>query len=786
MKRILSGCFLVFIALDVQAQNTNELTVDKIMRDPKWMGVSPTNIEWSDDSKKIFFSWNKDSINKTSIYQITPKNIYPVKLSETERKILAPFLGNLNTAKTQKVYEKNGDLFLLTTKTGQVKQLFNTTEREFNGSFSKDESAIIFQRADNLFSINILSGVINQLTNFSRTKPKTPPIGSVQDNWLKKQQEDIFDIIKKESKEKKELALESKENAVKRPKEILIDDKFINNIQLSPDAKFITYRLVKLPESHIADVPNYLDATGYTEDIATRTKVGNQQAVQEYFIYDIKRDTFYAVNTKDLPGVKDLPDYLKDYPKQLAAKKEKNEDRKLNFGSLNWNLSGSQSIITITAQDNKDRWLAKLDVNTGKLSVVERQRDEAWIGGPGISSFGNNTGWVNDRQFFYQSEATGYSHLYIVDTETGVKKQLTTGKYEVQSVRLSNDKKWFYLTANIDHPGVTHFYKLNANGGLPQKLTSLKGGHEVSLSPDEKWLAYRYSYINKPWELYIQEAKPDAKPIQITQSLTKEFKSYNWKTPEVITFNNRYGSPVYARIYQPQKPNTLKPAVIFVHGAGYLQNAHFWWSQYFREYMFHNLLVDKGYTVLDIDYTGSSGYGRDHRTGIYRHMGGKDLTDHVDGAKLLTEKYGVNPKRIGIYGGSYGGFITLMGMFTTPDVFAAGAGLRSVTDWAHYNHGYTSNILNEPYNDEIAYKRSSPIYFANGLTGRLLMCHGMLDLNVHFQDIVRLSQRLIELKKENWELAVYPIEDHGFEESSSWTDEYKRILKLFDETLKNN
>ena len=199
--------------------------------------------------------------------------------------------------------------------------------------------------------------------------------------------------------------------------------------------------------------------------------------------------------------------------------------------------------------------------------------------------------------------------------------------------------------------------------------------------------------------------------------------------------------------------------------------------------MFHNLLVDKGYTVLDLDYRASAGYGRDWRTGIYRFMGGKDLTDNVDGAQWLVGKYNIDPKRIGVYGGSYGGFITLMAMFTTPDVFAAGAALRPVTDWAHYNHGYTSGILNIPVADSIAYAKSSPIYYADGLKGNLLICHGMVDVNVHFQDAVRLSQRLIELGKDNWELAAYPIEDHGFVEPSSWTDEYKRILKLFDESL---
>jgi dipeptidyl aminopeptidase/acylaminoacyl peptidase len=283
--------------------------------------------------------------------------------------------------------------------------------------------------------------------------------------------------------------------------------------------------------------------------------------------------------------------------------------------------------------------------------------------------------------------------------------------------------------------------------------------------------------------------------------MSKSFSAYPWRDPEIITFSARDGATVYARIYRPRADSTtgtqaissgtatnagasFKSAVIFVHGAGYLQDAHKYWSYYFHEFMFNNLLADNGFTVLDMDYRGSAGYGREWRTGIYRHMGGKDLSDQLDGVKWLVEHEGVDPKRIGIYGGSYGGFITLMALFTEPDVFAAGAGLRCVTDWAHYNHGYTSAILNEPFNDSLAYQRSSPIYFAEGLKGHLLMCHGVVDENVHFEDIVRLTQRLIELGKDNWELAVYPLEDHGFAEASSWTDEYKRIFKLFTTYLK--
>ncbi len=238
------------------------------------------------------------------------------------------------------------------------------------------------------------------------------------------------------------------------------------------------------------------------------------------------------------------------------------------------------------------------------------------------------------------------------------------------------------------------------------------------------------------------------------------------------------------RVYKPANFQRGGPAVVFVHGAGYLQNVHKWWSSYSHEYLFHHFLMEHGYLVIDIDYRGSAGYGRDWRTAIYRHMGGKDLDDHVDAARWIVSQYGVNPKKIGIYGGSYGGFITLMALFTQPDVFAAGAALRPVTDWAHYNHGYTSSILNMPQKDAEAYKQSSPIYFAAGLKGALLICHGMADTNVHFQDTVRLAQKLIELRKTNWDIAMYPVEDHGFVQPTSWADEYKRIFALFEKNLK--
>ncbi|MDP4263251.1 MAG: prolyl oligopeptidase family serine peptidase [Bacteroidota bacterium] len=801
--------FLLFIS--VQSFSQLKLTVEKIMRDPKWMGSSPSNAQWSQDGQFLYFRWNPDNAPADSLYYISLSNKIPSKASTRETQDFIS-TGNFiyNLARTAYTYSKDGDIFYVDIKKNLSRRITQTTDAETNPHFSFNETKIVYNRSQNLYAWDIMTGETLQLTNI-KTSDAPPPsqtggfqrgggnlqartgtgrettgtTTTPQEEWLKNDQLQYFQVLKerKETREK----TDAYNKSLPRPKElrsISIEDKNLNNLTVSPDGKFVSYNLIKqAANAKTTIVPSYVTETGFTTDITGRTKVGAPQGIAEFFIYDRERDTVYAIKTDSVPGIKDLPDYVKDYPKQLEERKKRNANRAVNFLAPLWSLKGTYAVLDIRSEDNKDRWLMLWDTAAKKLRLLDRQRDEAWVGGPGIG-FGR-TGWISDNTFWFQSEATGYSHLYTINVATGEKRALTSGNYEVQRAQLSLDKKYFYITTNEVHPGEQQFYRLAIADGKKERITSMTGANDVSVSRDEKYIAILYSYSNKPWELYLQENKPGAKAEQVTnKAQSDEFKSYPWRDPELITFTARDGATVYARLYKPAAPAATKPAVLFVHGAGYLQNAHKWWSSYFREYMFNNLLVDNGYYVLDIDYRGSAGYGRDWRTGIYRHMGGKDLDDNVDGARWLEKTYGVDPNHVGIYGGSYGGFMTLMAMFTTPGEFAAGAGLRCVTDWANYNHGYTSDILNEPFNDSLAYRKSSPLYFAEGLKGHLLMCHGMVDQNVHFQDIVKLTQRLIELGKDNWQLAPFPMEDHGFVEPSSWTDEYKRVFKLFEEVLK--
>lgn len=788
---------ILYVAVQPAKAQLAPLTIEKIMRDPKWMGTSPANPFWTADGKQLVFNWNPQGEMADSPYAVSPTNLSPQKLSLAEKRVLGIQTNPVyNQAQTAYVSQSNGDIYYIDLRTGITRRVTHTEDMESSPVFSFQEKAVVFTRNQNLYAWDIATGETRQLTRIARSqgapgsgRPAAATTGTeklnTQEKWLKDDQLALFEVLK-ERKAKNEAAEQYRklftENEL--PKEINTEGKTASGISISPDGRFVSYRLSR-PSTGAKStvVPSYVTESGFTMDLPSRTKVGAPPTTSELQIYDRQRDTIIAVKTDSLPGLRDIPGFVKDYPQKWDELNKKAAARGINILNAIWNYAGTRAMVDIRSIDNKDRWLALLNPETGDLQVLDRQHDEAWIAGPGIG-FGQ-TGWVDNSRFWFKSESTGYSHVYVVDVTNGKKQALTSGNYEVLNARLNKAKTHFYLTTNEKEPGQQHFYRLPVSGGKAEKLTSMPGANEVVVSPDEKWLAIRYSCSNRPWELFLQENKPGAIPKQITnKAMSPEFSSYPWREPELITFDAQDGAKVYARLYSPQNQHPTKPAVIFVHGAGYLQNAHKWWSSYFREYMFHNMLADAGYTVLDIDYRGSAGYGRDWRTGIYRHMGGKDLSDHVDGARYLVEKHGVDPKRIGIYGGSYGGFITLMALFTEPGVFKAGAALRPVTDWAHYNHGYTSNILNEPFNDSIAYRRSSPIYFADGLQDRLLICHGLIDVNVHVQDVMRLNQRLIELGKDNFEIALYPLEDHGFVEPSSWTDEYKRIFKLFEEELK--
>lgn len=811
-----------------------QLTIDNIMRGPGLVGYEPRRVRWSGDSQHIYFEWKQasDPINKDyDTYVVGRDGSGLKKLSEAEAKDAAPFDGQMSKDKKLKVYAREGDIFIYDNATGRHRQITSTAEIESDPNFTPDGHHIYFTRSSNLYVLGLDDASLVQMTDIRtggapaepargpggqarRAESSSEQKGTESQEYIKKEERDLLDVVKERAAKREEDEAKRKRENPRKPFNLQAGQS-VQYLQLAPDGKRVIAGIVTAGQgAKNTIVPNYVTESSYTEDIPGRTKVGDVQQSIRVALIDAHSGEVSWVDYSELPK-STAPAVVKEKvtaseakaeasskttaaADQTGAEKEgqgtetghnsgehrppKPVGREISLLRPIWSDDGSRALMMARAADNKDRWILSLDPATGKTSIITSDHDDAWVDGPGSFTLG----WLPDNEHIYfQSERDGYSHLYTCSASGAELKQLTSGKWEVTSARLSEDKKDFVLTTSEASPAEHHIYTMGIAGGPRTRLTVAAGNDDGVVSPDLKMLAFVHSYTNQPPELFIQESRPGATAKKVTTSPAPDFFGYNWIDPQIVTITARDGATVYGKLFKPRNFKPGGPAVIFVHGAGYLQDVHRGWSgNYFREYMFHHLLMENGYTVLEVDYRGSAGYGRDWRTGIYRFMGGKDLDDNVDAARWLVREHGVDASRIGLYGGSYGGFITLMALFTTPDVFAAGAALRPVTDWAHYNHPYTSDILNLPQTDPEAYKKSSPIYFANGLKGALLICHGMADTNVHFQDTVRLIQRLIELRKENWQVAVYPVEDHGFVEPTSWADEYKRIFKLFETNLK--
>ncbi len=769
LKRILPVVFVLALLAgqrsQVSAQAKFVLTIDNIMRGPGLYGYPPQDVRWSGDNQRIYFRWKQasDPYDKPLDTWMVPRDSgYPRKLSEEDARTAPPASGDLTRDRKRAVYVQDGDLFLYDFTTDKARQLTKTTDAEKDPQFTQDEKRVAFTRGGNLYVLDLSQGSgvtsIAQMTDIkpAPAKPETKPAPDSSQEFLEKQEKELLTAVRDRVREKDAEEAKKKRENPRKPFE-LAERQTVQSLELCPSEKCVIALVEDGPKGDKPDnVPNYVTESSYTEEIKGRTNVGDPQERTRVAILDAVTG---AVQWAD-PGL---------------------GDKQVNLDLPLFNEQGTRAVMVTRSVDNKDRWIQLLDTGSAKTTTLFHEHDDAWLDGPGYETLG----WLkNGDEAYFESERDGWEHLYKVSALGGDPQQLTSGKFEVTDVDLSNDGSKFYLTTSEAGAPEQQFYSMSVNGGPRTRITTESGGHHVVLSRDEKYLADVYSYVNRPPELYTAKNTAGTKGVKRTDSPAKDFWEYPWQDAPIVQVPARDGVMIPARWYKPANYRPGGPAVVFVHGAGYLQNVIKSWSSYYpREYLFQHFLMAHGYMVLDMDYRASAGYGRDWRTAIYRHMGGKDLDDNVDGAKWLVAQ-GADPKRIGIYGGSYGGFITLMAMFTSPDTFAAGAALRPVTDWAHYNNGYTSDILNTPQTDAEAYRQSSPIYFADGLKGALLICHGMVDTNVFFQDTVRLVQRLIELRKENWSVAMYPVENHGFVRPESWADEYKRIFKLFEDNLK--
>ncbi len=777
---------LAFVALPAAA--STPITLDQAMSHPDWIGTPVETAWFSWDSKQVFYKQKRTGSPIRDTWQVT-QGAKPKLVSDVDAAKIDGDEVVYNPGQTRALMLRNGDLFERDLRSGALVQITRGASRVESPQYASDERSVQYRIGTDWYSWERASRVVGPVA--LPRAAKDPAVN--EEDALRDQQLRLIATLKRQKDERD--ALRERMNEQRRadptlpPAPIYLGDKVaIEGSVLSPDGRWLI--VVTAPKGsekgRVGKLPRYVTESGYEEFDDQRTRVGrNMPAPHALKLVDLRTNKVQDLSFDVLPGVNVDP--LADL--RAAAKKEPLKGnravRVFGFGggdAIEWSANGANVAVMLRAVDNKDRWIATVDLQGAKLKPLHRVSDKAWV-----NVDNSEFGWLPDnRTLWYLSEESGYSHLYTQPAEGGAQRALTSGKWEASDVRWSHDGSVAYMMCNRATPGDYEVCAVNAKGGEVREVTSLDGVERFTLSPDEKKLLVHWSASYTPVQIATVPVSGGA-AVKLTDTRTAEYKARQWVEPQYVAVpSSAGGDPVWAKLYRPAQlePGKKYPVVMFVHGAGYLQNVSKRYPNYFREQMFHNLLVQKGYVVLDMDYRASKGYGSAWRTAIYRQMGHPELVDYIDGVNYMVANHQADAKNVGVYGGSYGGFMTFMALMRAPETFKSGAALRPVTDWVTYNHGYTANILNTPDIDPEAYRISSPIEYADKLQGNLLIAHGMVDDNVFYQDSVRMAQRLIELKKDNWELASYPLERHAYVQPEAWYDQYRRIYQLFERTLK--
>lgn len=785
------------------------------------------NLEWSPDSKKILFTQNGDLYILYVEYQgpgtlIIERRWAAYEAAMVRRADLVPSI--VKTAQMSGVQEAGvfGEItearsdFLHTTI---VKPAGN------NGAKSIQQQKEIILASENL------SKVLERLLALRDNYPKLKSSDSFSkmldelagtENWIKVARDD-YNTAGEKARPKRLTKTQSAEVAAR----FLDNDRilfqqngnlFVFNtndaalVQLTKEANTATFvSVVNVNPNKAGSLVAYVVSDGskqkalfvpnYLDDFVLAPSFRRGWSDQKVMVVptDGSRDTPFEIKLPKAEGVS-------------------------SFRTIRWAADGASLIIDRNDKDTKRRqlfYVADAGSKGEKAILLTEETDEKWIAPLSAIVEPNPR---DPGRIVFGSERDGNNHLYLAKLEknkpepnpTGeirgenpggpgyssdVKtEQLTTGPWQVEWAKWAADGEQIIYSSTEEGSTGREIYSLFPGSSERKAMQVSSPGKGMKTDPqlddsnDQPTLLYEYSKWNQPGDLYAVKVCPRCRGMFVSERVTKTvpeaFMKRQWSEPKFVDVPTKDNKKVPAKIYLPANLDRAKkyPMVIFVHGAGYLQNVIDGWNNYYHEFMFNELLTQKGYVVLDIDYRGSAGYGRDWRTDVYDFLGGLDMQDHLDAIDYTVKNYPVNINKIGVYGGSYGGFMAEMLAMRAPDKIAAAAALRPVADWKNYyasSPSYTAQRLGFPDKNPKAYERSSPIFYADKLERPLLILHGMVDDNVHAQDSMQLIEKLIRLgKTQYFEAMLYPAENHAFTRPSSWTDEYERILAFFEKHLK--
>ena len=769
MKKLSPLCLFTFYFLLILSASAQNLSVREMMREPSMTGMRPDSERLSPDGKYVIFAWNAEGRE--------PRNLYIVNSDGTNSRIL---VNAEQTFEARTPAPESKLNYGLTVRDDFVKQ----REKNLGGvDISPDSKRILFSQNSDIYVLDI-DPKDSKPRRITRTQGfEAAARWLTNDSVLYNSGGNYF-------------VLNLKETAIIQVTKEANPTAFqtVFNVNPTKNSQLLAYTVSDGSKQRALYTPNYLD-----EFVQTPSA---RRGFSEQKVFVTKSD-----------GSLEKPFEIK-LPKAEGVG---------YIRGLDWAADNRSLIVDRVDKDLKRRQLFYV-FNVGskdeKVILVTEETDEKWIA-PLSGLVEPNP--KNSAQIIFGSERDGFNHLYLATLERAESqpnpsgeirqenssnagftskvetKQLSKGNWQVEWAKWSDENRIIFSSTQASTAEREFYQLLPATDTISLISAGQKGlKNNPQIAEDGgsvRKFIYSFSKWNQPTEIFLSSSCnvkcEQTAPIQLTKSAPTSFLQRKWNAPEFVDIPTRDGKVVKTKVYFPANFDKSKkyPAVFFIHGAGYLQNTINGWNNYYREFMFNQMLTQKGYVVLDIDYRGSAGYGRDWRTDVHDFLGGKDYEDHLDAIDFAVKNYAVDAKNVGVYGGSYGGFMAGMLITRAPEKVAAAAALRPVFDWKNYfasSPVYTLERLGFPDKNPEAYKRSSPIAYAENLQKPLLILHGLVDDNVPAQDSIQMIEKLIRLEKTPYfDAMLYPSENHGFTRSTSWADEYERIYYFFEKHLKN-
>jgi dipeptidyl-peptidase-4 len=456
------------------------------------------------------------------------------------------------------------------------------------------------------------------------------------------------------------------------------------------------------------------------------------------------------------------------------------EDKDIYLARGKWMPNSETFTYQWQTRDQQTLELRAYNVPTEKQEVLLSETSNTWV------NLHNDLYFLSDSdQFIWASERDGFKHLYLYENNGKLVRQLTQGDWVVDNIEAVDAKSnRIYFAGRKDTPLESHAYSVSLNGGDISRITNEGAYHSVSFSKDASIFIDRFSTINSPAQVSLNDASGKRITWLEENKVEEGHPLYpymdTWTKPEFGDITTKDGATLKYRIYKPENLEKKHPVIVYLYGGPHAQVVTNSWAGNRGLLMQH--WVDKGYVVFTLDNRGSNYRGKAFEDPIYKKMGFVEVDDQVAGVEFLRTLPYVDAKRIGVHGHSYGGYMTLMTMFKAGDYFQAGVSGAPVTDWRLYDTHYTERYMGNPKTDDDAYTASSVFPYAKDLKGDLLIYHGMADDNVLFTHSTMLYKHLQDLAIP-FETMDYPGKKHSIRGKQTGIHLYKTITNFFDRNL---